>query len=46
MVASNATLNGSSDGAFSSSDVSNLIVDQAGDVVSIAFPTNVPYQTA
>jgi len=46
MVAPNATLKGSSDGSFSASDVPNLIVDQAGDAVSIAFPTDVPYQNS
>ncbi len=46
LVAPNATLKGSSDGSFSASDVSNLIVDQAGDAVSIAFATSVPYQNS
>jgi len=46
LVAPNATLKGSSDGSFSASDVPNLIVDQAGDAVSIAFATSVPYQNS
>ncbi len=46
MIASNATLEGSSDESFSASDVSNLSVDQAGDAVSIAFATSVPYQNS
>jgi len=46
LVAANAILKGSSDGSFSVSDVPNLIVDQAGDAVTIAFPTDVPYQNS
>jgi len=46
MGAPNATFRGSSDGSFSASDVSNLIVDQAGNAVSIAFATSVPYQNS
>jgi len=44
--APNATLKGSSDGSFSAPDVSNLVVDRAGDAVSIAFATSVPYQNS
>jgi len=44
MAASNATFKGASDGSFSASDVSHLIVDQAGEAVTVARATNVPYQ--
>ncbi len=44
MVASNATLKGTSTGSFSASDASHLIVGQAGAAVTVARATNVPYQ--
>jgi len=44
MAASNATLKGSSDGSFSSSNAARLVVDQEGEAVTVALPTNVPYQ--
>ncbi len=46
MVASNATLKGTSTGSFSASDASNLIVAQAGAAVTVAFATNIPYQNS
>ncbi len=46
MVASNTTLKGASTGSFSTSDVSHLIVAQAGKAVTVAFATNVPYQNS
>ncbi len=45
-VASNATLKGSSDGNFSSSNTASLVVDQAGEAVAVAFATNIPYQNS
>jgi hypothetical protein len=44
MAASNAPLKGSSDGNFSSSNAPDLVVDQAGEAVTVARVTNVPYQ--
>jgi hypothetical protein len=44
LAASNATLKGSSDGNFSSLNAANLVVDQAGEAVTVALATNVPYQ--
>ncbi len=46
MVASNATLKGTSTGSFSASDASNLIVAQVGAAVTVAFATNIPYQNS
>jgi len=46
MVASNATLKGTSTGSFSASDVVHLIVGQAGATVTVARATNVPYQNS
>ncbi len=46
MVASNATLKGTSTGSFSASDASNLSVAQAGAAVTVAFATNIPYQNS
>ncbi len=44
LAAGNATLKGTSAGGFSASDVSQLIVGQAGAAVTVARATNVPYQ--
>jgi hypothetical protein len=44
LAARNATLKGTSTGGFSASDVANLIVNQAGEAVTVALATNVPYQ--
>ncbi len=44
LAARNATLKGTSTGGFSASDVSQLIVGQAGAAVTVARATNVPYQ--
>ncbi len=44
MAASNATLKGSSDASFSSSNAANLVVDQAGEAINVALATNVSYQ--
>jgi len=46
LVASNATLKGTSTGSFSASDASNLSVAQAGAAVTVAFATNIPYQNS
>jgi len=46
LAAGNATLKGTSAGGFSASDVSQLIVGQAGAAVTVARPTNVPYQNS
>jgi hypothetical protein len=42
MAARNVTLKGTSTGSFSTSDVSHLIVAQAGEAVTVALATNVP----
>jgi hypothetical protein len=39
---SNATLKGASDGNFLSLNAANLVVDQSGEAVTVAFATNVP----
>jgi len=44
LAARNATLKGTSTGGFSASDVANLIVDQAGEAVTVVLATNVSYQ--
>ena len=44
MAASNATFKGSSDASFSASNAADLVVDQAGEAVTVARATNVPYQ--
>jgi len=44
LVAGNATLKGSSDASFSAMNASDLVVDQAGDAVTIALAATVPYQ--
>jgi len=46
LAARNATLKGTSSGGFSASDVSQLIVGQAGAAVTVARATNVPYQNS
>ncbi len=46
LTARNATLKGTSSGGFSASDVSQLIVAQAGAAVTVARATNVPYQNS
>ncbi len=46
LAAGNATLKGTSTGGFSASDVSQLIVGQAGEAVTVARATNVPYQNS
>ncbi len=46
LAAGNATLKGTSAGGFSASDVSQLIVGQAGVAVIVARATNVPYQNS
>ena len=46
LAARNATLKGTSTGGFSASDVSQLIVGQAGAAVTVARATNVPYQNS
>jgi len=46
LAARNATLKGTSSGGFSASDVSQLIVAQAGAAVTVARATNVPYQNS
>ncbi len=40
----NATLKRASDASFSSLNAANLVVDQAGETVTVALATNVPYQ--
>ncbi len=44
MAASNATFKGSSDASFSASNAADLVVDQAGEAVTVARATNVSYQ--
>ncbi len=44
MAASNATLKGASDASFSSSDATELVVNQAREAVTVARATNVAYQ--
>ncbi len=46
LAARNATLKGTSTGGLSASDVSQLIVGQAGAAVTVARATNVPYQNS